>query len=1764
MHRPHTSTWRALALALLLGSCATVLAQECRFEVEPNDVPGEATALAGLPCLVGELDGVDQDAFEWSVVEDDAFVQWQLEIQGIAGQLTQVDVLDVEYAADGVDVAGAETLTTWGTTDGVASRSAPFLMRPGTFVLGISKSGGAGEYVVHLRRGSALTSGGRPLRGETQEGEHALYGLLDDDARWAWNLDDDLAGLRWEIRLRGPVGPPLAVELLAPDGTTIDRSETGPGGAATLSSLGLQSGVHTIAVTGVVDRSPVRIDVVPMGHVTDGDEIEPNDTWETANLLTFDAPLAAAGPGQDRFLIEVGPDVAGVPHDLVVESGEMLRLSLVDSERVEVQTRRGVGGTLRALTLDEGSYGLIVTPGDGPYTLRFEPVGAAAGAGHEREPNDALHVASAMSEDHTLRGELAPQDVDVARFVVEGEPGIWRIQAIGEGLTEIVTFDGGGARQASVQGGGRLRLDNLVLAPGEHFVRLSGEGEYAVRAIHLGPVPPEPEPDPTPHPAPLERSAAVESAPTAERADPATIANAADPGPPPPPGRLESEPNDHPTVAELLRPGLTVVGTLPTTADRDLFRFVLAHDQYVRIEAVPPAEGQVAFDTSGARRAVTFERGEPAVLERWLLAGDYEIRLWATEPSDGWYQIRISVLDPLRLPDDLEPNDTEAEAVRLPADLTVEGRVGEMSDRDFFALPRFDRDATVRLDGDLGDVQLTLFSPGEPVRRSDDGSYEATLPAGEATFLRIAGTGSYRLVATFDPPPDPEDLRPPRDDPGFELTSSVEVVEVAAYASEGQVVRGELEVTNPTDVTVEVRFEAATSHLPVHVDLPASVTVLAGATDRVAYRIDLPPDVWDDQPIRVTLGARSDGGVATVPLAIAARCELPLLEPRLHIAVPDAFRGLLNVAWDAFGATVMSDVRNDLFLNDGHSSPGLGSYRDLGEGFTIDLPGDEPFRLIGTLLHPQSRTVGEQVRRFEVLASMDGERFEHVIEGTLAAARVEQAFAFDEPVEARFVRLVPLDAQTDRDGAWVGEWKLLAEEPAALGPFDIADARLGGLQVWSDPLLPSNALLAGGGGTARLDGRGFEEATWVIGFQHGRAARIDRLEWLESESSVAERWFQTARIEASLAGPVGPWTEVAQWTLKRGAEGLAVVALEGAPWARYLRVTAGGHDRSSNAIYAPATFRVIERAADVEYASILGEWGHYAAVGPFEAAAVAERGAVPVALLDDDGSDDARSGARMIVDGERVHGSVLVTEDEDWFRIIVPDDANLLELRLDGDSGAVRHRLLDADERPVPHELVDDGDGVTLTAFVDPGTYYLHLDEPKRSVVFSWDTSGSVGRFEPITYASIASFARDVDPEREAVQMLAFDDPTPRWLMPYWSSDPAHVSRALAAFDRATVASSEAEIALLDAVRALGQRDGTRAVLFITDHESGSYDRTARLWRAIESARPRIFTFEVSSKGSGITQDRMQAYAAANGGSYAFARGVGDFDVGFRRASCHLRRPKTYTLEVAVRQQEPPGPGQLSVRHAEGAALPGVEIVFDASGSMGALLPSGESRIDAARAVLTELVDEILPEGAPFALRVFGHLTPQSCETRLDIPLAPLDRAAARAAIAAIEPKLLSQTPIADALLHVADDLGGGGSVILITDGEESCGGDPSAVLTELRERGIDVTVSIVSLGIGDEEVRARLESLAHGAGGSYVGADDPASLRDAIAESLETPFEVLDAAGGIVARGRVGGDAIELPMGVYTLRVAGSPPTVIRDVRVPGDGASTVTVDAR
>ncbi len=202
-----------------------------------------------------------------------------------------------------------------------------------------------------------------------------------------------------------------------------------------------------------------------------------------------------------------------------------------------------------------------------------------------------------------------------------------------------------------------------------------------------------------------------------------------------------------------------------------------------------------------------------------------------------------------------------------------------------------------------------------------------------------------------------------------------------------------------------------------------------------------------------------------------------------------------------------------------------------------------------------------------------------------------------------------------------------------------------------------------------------------------------------------------------------------------------------------------------------------------------------------------------------------------------------------------------------------------------------------------------------------------------------------------------------------------------------------------------------------------------------------------------------------------------------------------------------------------------------------------ERRIDIAKKTLTHLTSSGIPAGTPLALRVFGREV-DSCQTDLDIALGPLNAVAVAATIARLEAKNGAKTPIGASLDKVADDLRGVRGerlVILLTDGEETCGGDPAAAIEKLRKAGAAVRVNIVGFAIDDQKLAATFRHWSDSGGGLYFDARDAASLDQALTRALQPAVELVDGNGQVVAEGLAGDETpLSAIPGNYTIRLKG------------------------
>jgi hypothetical protein len=252
------------------------------------------------------------------------------------------------------------------------------------------------------------------------------------------------------------------------------------------------------------------------------------------------------------------------------------------------------------------------------------------------------------------------------------------------------------------------------------------------------------------------------------------------------------------------------------------------------------------------------------------------------------------------------------------------------------------------------------------------------------------------------------------------------------------------------------------------------------------------------------------------------------------------------------------------------------------------------------------------------------------------------------------------------------------------------------------------------------------------------------------------------------------------------------------------------------------------------------------------------------------------------------------------------------------------------------------------------------------------------------------------------------------------------------------------------------------------------------------------------------------------------------------------RKTGGVTVVSALRKDKPP--------------TKNIEIILDASGSMRALLGK-QTRWATAQAVLKDVVSK-LPKDFSVGLRAYGHTLPSTnpgtCkDTALVVPVGPLNPPALLAAARALAPR--GETPLVYSILQTPADLKsvGGGTVILITDGEESCKGDFAAAANALKAAGMNLTLNIVGFTLRNAPAQAQLTGLAESTGGHYFGASSGDALARAIllAAVDRLPYRILDAAGKEVARGEAGVEgAHELPPGNYTVVVTAGE----QDVRLP------------
>jgi hypothetical protein len=186
-----------------------------------------------------------------------------------------------------------------------------------------------------------------------------------------------------------------------------------------------------------------------------------------------------------------------------------------------------------------------------------------------------------------------------------------------------------------------------------------------------------------------------------------------------------------------------------------------------------------------------------------------------------------------------------------------------------------------------------------------------------------------------------------------------------------------------------------------------------------------------------------------------------------------------------------------------------------------------------------------------------------------------------------------------------------------------------------------------------------------------------------------------------------------------------------------------------------------------------------------------------------------------------------------------------------------------------------------------------------------------------------------------------------------------------------------------------------------------------------------------------------------------------------------------------------------------------VLIVLDSSGSMAGKV-GGQVKMKLAEKVVADMVEN-MPADMNVGLLVYGARSPRAQNNCEDIeliqPMGSPDAASLNKALAGIQPR--GMTPIGGSLRRAAEvlkDLPGSSTIVLVSDGTESCHGDPCLVAKEVHEAtGIDVKVHVVGLDVAAGE-RETLACVAQSGGGKYFAVENEQELRSALTEATAPP----------------------------------------------------------
>ncbi|MEC5423495.1 VWA domain-containing protein [Virgibacillus sp. C22-A2] len=194
----------------------------------------------------------------------------------------------------------------------------------------------------------------------------------------------------------------------------------------------------------------------------------------------------------------------------------------------------------------------------------------------------------------------------------------------------------------------------------------------------------------------------------------------------------------------------------------------------------------------------------------------------------------------------------------------------------------------------------------------------------------------------------------------------------------------------------------------------------------------------------------------------------------------------------------------------------------------------------------------------------------------------------------------------------------------------------------------------------------------------------------------------------------------------------------------------------------------------------------------------------------------------------------------------------------------------------------------------------------------------------------------------------------------------------------------------------------------------------------------------------------------------------------------------------AVLSDQPEGMELKDGQEMDGTA--NISILLDASGSMAQQI-GGKTKMDLAKKAIDDFVAS-MPEESNIALRVYGHKGSNqkkdkelSCDsTEMVYPLQPYHESDFNKAMDSV--KSTGYTPLAKAISESKKDFEQAGNtdhniIYVVSDGIETCGGDPAKEAETLHQSNMEAVVNIIGFDV-DSEGQQQLMEAAEAGGGNY------------------------------------------------------------------------------